>query len=294
MVAGDDDAHDHEHGQCPAGHAQPRVPRLPHQGDPHEQVPSDVETRHRGVGVGEGGRLEHPVGVGAGGDGVEEAEVHQSRRRDREEGHDQHPDQPRHDERVAIDDVRRRAAPDQPAQHGGDHGPVAVDVDGVDDPTDAVDPERRALEVALREDPEHALEPDDVTGVGGGGGGISGGQAADREVDRDGGGEVGQLAGGEGPAARQRRVDRSAATPVGGGSGGGGDDRDQVEDGHPSRAPSHRGPRHRGRHPCDPWPDPRTGSGSGTRRPRGPRAQAVAVRACAVCLPGPDDEQRRA
>jgi hypothetical protein len=60
VVGGDDHGQHHEHGQQRAQPAHPSPPRRRRDGDAGEQVPPDVQARHRGVLVGEA--VEHGRG----------------------------------------------------------------------------------------------------------------------------------------------------------------------------------------------------------------------------------------
>ncbi len=183
MVAGHHHGDHHQHGQHASQAPRQRVRRLPDEGQSDEQVPTDVEARHRGVLVGEGRWLQHPVGVRVLGHGVDESEIHEPRRGHGEGRNDEHADQPGDEQRVAIDEEGLTTAPRQPAEHTRDDRPVSPDVDRVGSAEHPVEGERPLLEVRLHEDAERLLQADDPASVVHRGPGVAGGQAAHPEVD---------------------------------------------------------------------------------------------------------------
>ena len=123
----------HQRGHQPPEPAQPPRAAGGDDRDADEQVPADVQAGQRGVLVDEGGRLQHPIGVGVLGDRVDQSERAQPRWRHRIAGEEHQPRRPRDHHRVAQPQVDDPVPQRQPQQHHRDHRPVPPDVDPVGD-----------------------------------------------------------------------------------------------------------------------------------------------------------------
>ena len=121
-----------------------------------------MQARERGVLVREAGRLQRPVGIRALSDGVDEADVEQSRRRHGEQREERESDQPRSEHRVPQEVVVAAAVDVERHRDAQDHGPVAPDVHPVGGGHDGVAPEPRALQPLFPVDPEPSLEGEEA------------------------------------------------------------------------------------------------------------------------------------
>lgn len=152
-----------------------------------------MQARERRVLVREAGRLQRPVGIRALSDGVDEADVEQSRRRHGEQREERESDQPRSEHRVPQEVVVAATVDVERHRDAQDHGPVAPDVHPVGGGHDGVAPEPRALQPLLPVDPEPSLEGEEQVGVPEGGIGASGSQVPDAEVEEHRGNDQNRL-----------------------------------------------------------------------------------------------------
>jgi hypothetical protein len=94
VVGGQHGRRGHDHRHQPAERANQDGPAGGHDGHAEHQVPADVQARHRGVLVDEGGRLQDAVGPGLLGDGVDVTGLEKARGSHRVGGVDAQPHGP--------------------------------------------------------------------------------------------------------------------------------------------------------------------------------------------------------
>jgi hypothetical protein len=121
----------HRGGHADREQADDEPGREPEHHDPDEQVPAEVEAREGRVLVRERRRLEPAVGGRPLDDRVDEARSEQPGRRHGKQREEQEPDRGREEDRVPEQVVGVAALAVEQDRDGGDHGPVAEDVDPV-------------------------------------------------------------------------------------------------------------------------------------------------------------------
>ncbi len=89
MVRGRDGRQEHDKRHRHAEYLPATPWRLPVDRDPHQEVPADMQTRHRRVLVREGGRLQHAIGVGTLRHRIDEPWIRQEARRRHRDNHEE-------------------------------------------------------------------------------------------------------------------------------------------------------------------------------------------------------------